>query len=325
VPLPHPLDGSRIDSGPAGPSPQAATGAAGIRWSGNESPWWGGRRRGAGVSPHPRSEGAKIANSGLSGRSRESSLTRCPQTSPLGAVCRPKSGAPVSTPRPLSAIRKRLLQWASRGRDCTSKEQRAYVKALRWVECPIGLESDPGIPGGIISERWAASSRNGGRHHSGIVGGFARNPQQVGSKLKTASEYAKSDHYYGDIFNKIALISLPKGQSFREVLPLQAADFFIWELRKNHLNLDEWFVLDGKPADSDERWRHLQEWSFRRFGSENGKPRKSLAAIVERSAPPTGIIWDYDRICETHRLRSGIWSAGPTKIDDAIRGASPHR
>jgi hypothetical protein len=30
--------------------------------------------------------------------------------------------------------------------------------------------------GDIISERWAELSRNGGRLHSGIVGGFERNP-----------------------------------------------------------------------------------------------------------------------------------------------------
>jgi hypothetical protein len=31
--------------------------------------------------------------------------------------------------------------------------------------------------GDIISERWAELSRNGGRHHSGIMGDIARNRQ----------------------------------------------------------------------------------------------------------------------------------------------------
>ena len=57
----------------------------------------------------------------------------------------------------------------------------------------------PAIPGDIIPERWATSSRNGGRHylgmggrhHSGIMGGLLRNPhnwptQHLRPKLATA-------------------------------------------------------------------------------------------------------------------------------------------
>jgi hypothetical protein len=32
--------------------------------------------------------------------------------------------------------------------------------------------------GDIISERWARSSRNGGRHHPGIAGGFTSESAQ---------------------------------------------------------------------------------------------------------------------------------------------------
>ncbi len=38
--------------------------------------------------------------------------------------------------------------------------------------------------GDIISECWATSSRNGGRHHSGMVGGFTRNPHTADLQFK---------------------------------------------------------------------------------------------------------------------------------------------
>jgi hypothetical protein len=38
-----------------------------------------------------------------------------------------------------------------------------------------------GMAGDIISERWAELSRNGGRHHSGIMGRFARNRHRIGT------------------------------------------------------------------------------------------------------------------------------------------------
>jgi hypothetical protein len=38
--------------------------------------------------------------------------------------------------------------------------------------------------GDIISERGEELSRNGGRHHSGIVGGFSRNPHASGPRRK---------------------------------------------------------------------------------------------------------------------------------------------
>ncbi|MFZ1093922.1 MAG: hypothetical protein WAN75_32715, partial [Xanthobacteraceae bacterium] len=60
----------------------------------------------------------------------------------------------------------------------------------------------PAIPGEIIPEWWATSSRNGGRnylgmggrHHSGIMGGLLRNPQApTGGKECKMSEFGKVD------------------------------------------------------------------------------------------------------------------------------------
>jgi len=59
---------------------------------------------------------------------------------------------------------------------------------------PSRLSSDPGMVGDIISEQWAELSRNGVRHHSGIVGGFARNLQRLEAR---AGCYGASPSFAG--------------------------------------------------------------------------------------------------------------------------------
>ena len=126
--------------------------------------------------------------------------------------------------------------------------------------------------------------------------------EKVNSKLVTARRYAKSDTYYGTLFDRVAALPLPKAITSRELPALQAADFFAWEFRKNHEQVSEWFDIPDKPIDDDARWDHMERWL-----SSVAPPRKSVAALVESNqiAP---IIWDYDRLCEAHNLRGGKWS-----------------
>jgi hypothetical protein len=132
--------------------------------------------------------------------------------------------------------------------------------------------------------------------------------EKVESKLAKAADYADSDSYYGDIFGSIACLPLPKNLTFKNVIPLQAADLLIWELRKNHLNVDEWFSLDGRPANPHEHWRAFQAWSYKKYGTWQPKIRKSLKALIDTGAPTLGIVWDYNCLCEAHRARGGVWS-----------------
>ena len=131
--------------------------------------------------------------------------------------------------------------------------------------------------------------------------------EKVTSKLATASEYAESDKNYGRSLDWMTPIPLAKNLTFRNVRPLQAADFYIWELQRNHLNADEWHSISDKPTLEDERWRHFQEWSRAKFGTDHPPPRKSLASLMDRAAPVTGIIWDYDNLTQAHRARGGVW------------------
>jgi hypothetical protein len=140
---------------------------------------------------------------------------------------------------------------------------------------------------------------------------FFDSVEKVHSKLGKASDYAVSDNYYGRALGNVALMPLAKNLTARQVMPLQAADFFTWEMQRNHLNADEWHYLPDRPINEDERWKHFQRWSFEKFGMADGPPpRKSLEALMKHAAPVAGIIWDYDQLCLAHRLRNGIWSTG---------------
>jgi hypothetical protein len=134
--------------------------------------------------------------------------------------------------------------------------------------------------------------------------------EKVTSKLAKAREYAKSDNYYGPdgIFDKLAARGLPKSLTFREVPALQAADFWAWEYRKNHLRMDEWWSLEDRPQQhGDEQWEHLKEWFEARYGSFEQGPRKSAQALIRRS-DLTCIIWHYQELCDAHQARGGVWS-----------------
>lgn len=126
--------------------------------------------------------------------------------------------------------------------------------------------------------------------------------EQVHNKLALARGYAESDSYNTSDFDRMLVAGLPKAITAKELPAMQAADFMTWEFRKNHERIGEWFDIPDKPTDDDARWGHMERWL-----SSVAPPRKSVAALVEGNqiAP---IIWDYDRLCEAHDLRSGKWS-----------------
>jgi hypothetical protein len=131
--------------------------------------------------------------------------------------------------------------------------------------------------------------------------------EKVASKLARASEYAEADMHYSRVHEMVLPVPLPSNLTFKDVIPLQAADFLIWEIQKNHLRLEEWFLIPDKPTDPDERDAHMDQWALEKFGNVRPPARKSLEAVVDGGAPPGGIIWDYDNILSAHRLRGGRW------------------
>jgi hypothetical protein len=130
--------------------------------------------------------------------------------------------------------------------------------------------------------------------------------EQISSKLERAEIYAKSDNYYPGVCDLIQPIPLNKSLTFRNVRPLQAADFSAWEIRKHHVNQNEWWESEDRPTDPNEALIHLMEWSEKRFGVQL-PARKSLDALLE-SAALDGVVWDYKVLCEAHKARRGVWA-----------------
>jgi hypothetical protein len=133
--------------------------------------------------------------------------------------------------------------------------------------------------------------------------------EQLPSKLATAWSYAESDGYYPEIAECIVPIPLAKNQTFREVTPLQVADFLIWEVQKNHGKIEEWFLQPGKPHDPEQRSAHMDNWSLEKHGTIRPPSRLSLQALINHAAPLSNpIIWDYDNLSDANRLRGGKWA-----------------
>lgn len=132
--------------------------------------------------------------------------------------------------------------------------------------------------------------------------------EKVGSKLDKAKDYAYSDSYWTEAnFKRIQLTPLGEAFTFKQVIELQAADYHVGEARKQHIKMDGWFSSEGKPKGWNERGDHMEKWA-----EENGVPkhlRPPLEALI-RYEPPTPFVWDYDRLCEAHQLRNGVWSVG---------------
>jgi hypothetical protein len=137
---------------------------------------------------------------------------------------------------------------------------------------------------------------------------FFDHVEKVHSKLGLAMSYAESDRFLGEALGNVALMPLPRNITSREFGPLQIADFFTWEMQRNHLNADELHAQSGRPMDEDERWEHFQAWCRDKFGTDLPAPRKSLAALIEGGNPVSGILWDYDQLCRANELRGGVWA-----------------
>jgi hypothetical protein len=134
--------------------------------------------------------------------------------------------------------------------------------------------------------------------------------EKVKSKLAKAQEYADTDAYYqpDKIFDKLVTVGLPKELTFREIPALQAADFWAWEYRKNHLRMDEWWSLEDRPQNhGEEQWEHFRQWFEAKYGSFEQGTRKSAQALIRRSDLKC-MIWHYRELCDAHKARAGVWS-----------------
>lgn len=126
------------------------------------------------------------------------------------------------------------------------------------------------------------------------------NVEKVNYKLALTCTYAKSDLYHHGVCDKIITRPLGKKDTFRNILPLQSADFLVGELQKSHQKVEPWFD-EGRP-------NAIEEWSMEKFGIERPPARKSLEAVMIGGAPAGGLVWDYKNLTQAHHHRNGVWS-----------------
>lgn len=131
--------------------------------------------------------------------------------------------------------------------------------------------------------------------------------EKVESKLATAREYADSDTFHTGVCDHLVAIPLPPKLTFRDIKPIQAADFAAWELRKNHLTHDEWFAIEDKPIEWDARLAHFKNWCLEKYGTALPPSRISFLELFTMNKPE-GIVWDYRAIRIAHEARGGVWS-----------------
>ncbi|HVM79658.1 MAG TPA: hypothetical protein VMU06_11595 [Stellaceae bacterium] len=152
-----------------------------------------------------------------------------------------------------------------------------------------------------------------------VVDGFPG----VSSKIEAARQYAASDGYYREIgpyvAKQLTVTPLAEGITFRCVLPIQAADFAAWEIRKSSERKNEWFEFIRPAVPPENRQSSMLNWTILDGVKKRGKfdipgdlERKSLQAL-QKAARIDGPYWDYDILVAAHKARGGAWGGAPRK------------
>ena len=131
--------------------------------------------------------------------------------------------------------------------------------------------------------------------------------EKVYSRLERAVKYARGDITFPAMADYVIPTPLPPRCSFREVCPLQAADFIAWETRKHHLKQEDWWTLNSLPHEWSERFAHFKNWSKEKFGTSLPPPRKSIEAVAKNFRVRGGPMFDYRGLSIAHNARNGVW------------------
>lgn len=124
--------------------------------------------------------------------------------------------------------------------------------------------------------------------------------------IATAVEYSKSYVFY-DASKNMSWLPLKGEQTFRNVLPIQAADFVAWEARKEHERKNGWWK-EHKRGLSVNDWVMSQGMWLGRQGKSWPDQRKSFFELASAVKINAGVI-DYDFLCKHHNeIRRGVWS-----------------
>jgi hypothetical protein len=125
------------------------------------------------------------------------------------------------------------------------------------------------------------------------------------NKIDKAEAYSRTDTFYADPASTIDTLPLKDPDSFINILPIQAADFLAWELRKSTENIDEWFKTRKASLPPQEWLNDLARWNMERHGVPF-KERKSLVALTD-AVPSEGFALDYDTLVLANKFHPNGW------------------
>jgi hypothetical protein len=137
------------------------------------------------------------------------------------------------------------------------------------------------------------------------------------TKIAMAEGYAKTDSYYPllrEHLKQYIITTLPEKVTFKCVLPIQAADFAAYEVRKSIEAKKEWFT-EIKPRVEPKDWiMSLLLWTANKARGKpvafpGGLERKSFVSL-SNATRVEGIVWDYHALNAAHRARNGAWAPG---------------
>jgi len=119
-------------------------------------------------------------------------------------------------------------------------------------------------------------------------------------KIDAAKAYAKSDVRHNIRPDKIPITPIEDSQSAKSVLPLQAADFMAWELRKNSEETLTWDVPESTKTVVQAA-RDYGRWATEFAQKNNREPRiRKSAWSLYKGTRVQGVMWDETTIAGAH-------------------------
>jgi hypothetical protein len=120
--------------------------------------------------------------------------------------------------------------------------------------------------------------------------------------IDRALEYARSDTYADLKVDSLIVAPLAAAESFRNILPIQAADFTAWEIRKNCEERKTFTPSEASRYDNAAFRLELEGWRIERLRASGKLPHdnRRSATILSAWPPPSGYIWDAHNIKAAH-------------------------
>jgi hypothetical protein len=128
-------------------------------------------------------------------------------------------------------------------------------------------------------------------------------------KIALAIDYAVTDGAHAACENQVVIAPLAKKESFKDVLPIQAADMISWELRKHSKDRDEYFEhyftgsnnwLANLKTMSDYMTAHVRKHG--NFPRERATYKRLLD-----TPRAVGYTWTYAELEDLHAMHQSGW------------------